>query len=202
MKNVIIVFGGAVNPVANHHLALAEQVYEEYKEVVDHILWMPVSDLYPKKGLIPAEHRVAMLKTVCATNPHFKTSTVEVDSPILLHTLDMLDQVQAQYPYHEIWCALGTDNLKQLDTWYQYETMLTKYKIVVMQRDKDNAADIIQTNPHFDNYVDSFKIATETIRGDGNSSAIRYKLAHGQSIRYLVPDIVYDYILSNDLYVK
>ncbi|MEG0501862.1 MAG: adenylyltransferase/cytidyltransferase family protein, partial [Cellulosilyticaceae bacterium] len=78
MNRVIVVFGGAFNPPTNSHFSLSEQICSEYEEI-EKVIFVPVSDKYPKEDLLPAEHRVEMLRKVCEKNNKFSVSTIEVD---------------------------------------------------------------------------------------------------------------------------
>lgn len=78
MNRVIVVFGGAFNPPTNSHFSLSEQICSEYEEI-EKVIFVPVSDKYPKEDLLPAEHRVEMLRKVCEKNNKFSVSTIEGD---------------------------------------------------------------------------------------------------------------------------
>lgn len=199
MRSVIIVFGGAFNPPTNSHFSLAEQVVSEYEEV-ERVLFLPVSDQYPKKDLLDAKHRVEMLKRVCEKNPYFEVCTLEVDSSRLLSTLESLERIQSDYPEHEIWFTMGTDNLRLITSWPGYEEILQKFKLLILERGDDTLWKVLEDDEELLTYKDRLLKAKDTIRSTCNSTLLRAKLRRGKSIRYLVPDEVYEYAKIKGLY--
>lgn len=199
MKSVIIVFGGAFNPPTNSHFSLAEQVVSEYEEV-EQVLFLPVSDHYPKQDLLGAEHRVEMLRRVCQKNPYFEVSTLEVDSSKLLNTLESLQTIQKEYPEHDIWFTMGTDNLRLFTSWPKYEEILEQFKLLVLERGEDTLQKILEIDDELVKYKGQFIKAKDTVRSTCNSTLLRSKLRRGKSIRYLVPDEVYEYAKIKGLY--
>ncbi len=100
-KRQIVMYGGAFNPPLNSHFSLAEQIVNENKQV-EKIIFVPVNSLYEKVELICNEHRYQMLKAVCDKNEKFEVSTIEMDSPRPLYTIETLQELQKQYPEYEI----------------------------------------------------------------------------------------------------
>ncbi|MGL4738972.1 MAG: nicotinate (nicotinamide) nucleotide adenylyltransferase [Cellulosilyticaceae bacterium] len=199
MKPVIIVFGGAFNPPTSSHFSLAEQVVSEYEEV-EQVLFLPVSDRYPKKDLLGAAHRVEMLRRVCEKNPYFEVCTLEVDSSRLLSTLESLERIQENYPEHEIWFTMGTDNLRLITSWPGYEEILNQFKLLVLERGEDCLEKVLEDDEELEPYREKLIKAKDTIRSNCNSTLLRSKLRRGKSIRYLVPDEVYEYAKIKGLY--
>lgn len=199
MKPVIIVFGGAFNPPTNSHFSLAEQVVSEYEEV-EKVLFLPVSDHYPKEDLLAAEHRVEMLSRVCEKNPYFEVSTLEVNSNRLLDTIESLTRIQKDYPEHDIWFTVGTDNLRLITSWPGYEEILTRFKLLILERGEDTVQKVLNDDEELNQYKDQFIKAKDTVRSNCNSTLLRNKLRRGKSIRYLVPDEVYEYAKIKGLY--
>ena len=100
-KKQIVMFGGAFNPPLNSHFSLAEQIVNENKQV-EKVIFVPVNSLYEKVELISNKHRYQMLKMVCDKNEKFEVSTIEMDSPRPLYTIETLQELQKQYPEYEI----------------------------------------------------------------------------------------------------
>lgn len=199
MKQVVVLFGGSFNPPTYSHLSLAEQVCSVYKQV-EKVLFMPVGDRYPKKDLLPAVHRVEMLRRVCEKNPYFEVSTIEVDAPCPLDSIETLRRVQNVYQEHDIWLTIGSDNLKLMATWPCYKEILQQFKCVVLERGHDRLSHIISNNSVLRPYQDRLISTHELIHSDCNATMIRQLLREGRSIRYLVPDEIYYYIKEKGLY--
>lgn len=199
MEKVIVVFGGSFNPPTNSHFSLAEQVCSLYAEV-EQVLFVPVADGYPKKDLLEAKYRVEMLERVCAKNPNFKVCRVEVDSPQLLNSIETLRAIAKLYPGYELWLTLGSDNLKLMPSWPGYKEILERYKCLVLERNHDLFGEIIDSHKVFKLYRDRLIKMEEMVHSDCNATLLRRNLRQGKSIRYLVPDEVYEYIRQKGLY--
>lgn len=199
MKQVIVAFGGSFNPPTNSHFSFAEQIYCSFKEV-DCIMFVPVSDLYPKKDLLSAQYRVEMLDLVCKKNSHFNVSTIETDSPVLLNSIETLRELQEAYKDHEIWLTLGTDNLELLTSWPGYQEILDKFKCLVLERDEDDFNTIVMQNEILKMNKDRLIKVKDSIHSDSSATLLRNKLREGKSIRYMLPDEIYFYIKEKGLY--
>ena len=127
-------------------------------------------------------------------------STIEIDCKELLYTIDSLRIIKDMYPNNQITFFMGSDNLKQIDTWKEFDVLMTDFLFIVINRNGDNTEKIVNENEKLKKYKNRFIHFEQTIRNDGNSSYIRSLLEKGKSIRYLVPDEVYYYIKENKLY--
>lgn len=196
----IVIFGGAFNPPHNLHFSLAEQIVSEYQGV-QKIVFMPVNSKYQKReALLSNEHRYNMLKMVCDSNEKFEVSKLEIDSDRPLYTIETLLKIQEENVDKEILFTMGTDNLKEFDTWHEAQKILDNFKILVLERDEDNMEDIINKNEFLSKNRASFIKFKNSIRSNLSSTYIRKKIRNGNSIRYLTLDSVYNYIKQNKLY--
>lgn len=198
MKKLIVVFGGAFNPITSAHLSVAQALINQFD--IEKVLFMPVSDNYKKENLARSSHRINMLNEVCKKNKNFAVSTIEIDCKELLYTIDSLRIIKDMYPNNQITFFMGSDNLKQIDTWKEFDVLMTDFLFIVINRNGDNTEKIVNENEKLKKYKNRFIHFEQTIRNDGNSSYIRSLLEKGKSIRYLVPDEVYYYIKENKLY--
>jgi len=198
-KKSIVIYGGSFNPPLNSHFSIAEQVLNEYKEV-DKIIFIPVNKKYSKKGLIENEHRYNMLNLVAEKNSSFIVSDVDMYGEKALYTIETLKKTEEQFKDKEIWFLIGSDNLKELHTWKCAEELVSKYKILVMEREKDNMEEIIQNNPLLLENKQNFRKLNPGMRSNYNSTYVRKQIKEGNSVRYLMPDEVYEYIEKNKLY--
>ena len=199
MEEIIVVFGGSFNPPLNSHFSLAEQIVSEY-EMIKKVIFVPVNSKYNKQGLIGNKERYEMLKLVCDKNPNFLVSDIEIKNMTPLYTIETLRILQKQYPNHTIWFTIGSDNLKQLDTWEKAEELVSDFKILVLERDKDKMEEIILQSPFLSDHQSAFIKVKNHVKSNMSSTFVRDKIKRGKSIRYLTPDEVYEYIQKNHLY--
>ena len=198
-RPLLAVFGGSFNPPLNSHFSLAEQIVQEYSNI-EKVIFVPVSQKYPKEGLIEDLHRYNMLKLVCDKNDKFIVSDIELKFERQLFTIETLEFIERDYPDYLIYFTIGTDNLKELSTWKLAEKLVSKFKIFVIERAEDNFDEIINNDIFLSNNKDAFIKLKENIRSNISSSFVREKLKNGKSIRYFTPDEVYYYIIENSLY--
>lgn len=198
-KNVLAIFGGSFNPPLNSHFSLAEQIINEYK-MIEKVIFVPVSTKYNKNGLISNYHRYNMLKLVCDKNEKFEVSDIEQKQKKQLETQETLELLQIQYPDYELYFTIGTDNLKDIPNWECKERLLKDFKILVIERDKDNMDEIINSDDFLLFHKDAFIKVKENIRSNISSTFVRNKIKNQKSIRYFTPDEIYYYIKENNLY--
>ncbi len=199
-KKVIAIFGGSFNPPINSHILFAKEILKKCKKI-EKIIFTPVSTKYQKLDLVDDEHRYNMLKLICEKQDKLEVSDIELKHDKQLYTIETLDLFKKQYGLeYEIWFIMGTDNLKELETWHEPERLLRDYKIVVLERDNDKLEDIIKK------YDILFRNKESLIKIEGinkinlSSTMIRDKLKNGESVDEYVPNEVLEYIKYNKLY--
>lgn len=196
----IVIFGGAFNPPHHLHFMFAEQIVNEI-ENVEKVIFMPVNSAYQKReALIDNEHRYNMLKMVCEKNEKFEVSRLEIDSNRPLYTIETLNKIQQENPEKEIIFTMGTDNLKEFYLWNEPQKILDNFKVLILERAEDNMEKIINSNDFLTKNSNSFIKLENNIRSNLSSTFLREKIRKGKSIRYLVPDSVYEYINKNKLW--
>ena len=199
-KKIIGLFCGSFNPPLFSHFSLAEQLLNSDKNI-EKIIFVPVSNKYNKQGLIMDEHRFNMLKLVCNKNPKFEVSNIELNTPRQPYTFETLLAMQKIYTEYEIRLIIGTDNLKELDSWYEIKQLLNRFKIIILARDEDNIEEIINNHILLSKYSSSFIKSNISIRTNLSSSFVRNEIKNHRSIRYLLPDEVIKYIAEKKLYI-
>lgn len=197
--NKIVVFGGSFNPPLNSHFSIAQNVLNQFDDV-EKIVFIPLNKKYGKNGMIENEHRYNMLKLVADKNDEFEVSRIDIDANRSLYSFEHLDEIQKNYPNKELLLLIGSDNLKEFSSWRNPEFVLSNYKILVMTRDTDNIEAIINDDELLKKHKDSIITINEDIRSNYSSTYVRKLLQENKSIRYLVPDEVYQYIKKNHLY--
>lgn len=198
-KKQIVVFGGCFNPPLNSHFSLAEQMVNEYNQI-EKILFVPVNSKYQKVDLISNEHRYQMLQLVCDKNEKFEVSRIEIDSQRALYTIETLTELQKTNTEYEICFTMGSDNLKELETWHKAEEIVRDFKIYVFERDRDNIEEMIQASQFLKSNQQAFIKVENKIKTNLSSTFARERIREGKSIKYLAPDEIVSYIKENNLY--
>ena len=199
-KGSIVVFGGSFNPPLNSHFSIAQQVLNQFEEV-EKVIFVPINKIYKKKGLLDNEHRYNMLKLVTDKNEKFEISDIDFKDEKSSLTIESLEEIEKQFSDKQIWYIVGTDNLKILYTWKRAEDLVSKYKILVMERENDRIQEIVEENPLYAKYKQNFIAIDQGIRSNYNSTYVRNQIKKGKSVRYLLPNEVLEYIEKNKLYI-
>lgn len=201
-KPKICIFGGAFNPVTNLHMSMAERVIEEFN--IEHFIFEPVNDNYNKAGLVDSEYRVRMLNDAVkfADNPHILVGDYEVSQLVQPTTCQTLDAYSKMYKNHDIYCVVGSDNLKKMSSWESGEDLLKKYHVVCIQREGDDNIyqDIIIQDELLSRYSNKIHVIYENTTNNISSTKVRALAKAGKSIKWLVPKPVAKYIKDYKIY--
>ncbi|KRM21122.1 nicotinate-nucleotide adenylyltransferase [Latilactobacillus graminis] len=182
------IMGGTFNPPHIGHLVMAEQVRSQLG--LDKVLFMP--DANPphvdEKKTLPAKHRVAMVERAIANNPHFELDLMEIERGGVSYTYDTIVTLKQQHPEIDYYFIIGGDMVDYLPTWHRIDDLVKLVQFVGVKR-----TGYKQQTPYPVLWVDAPVI-------DISSTQIRNKLQQGCSVRYLVPDLVFEYIQKEGLY--
>ena len=198
-KKIIAVFGGSFNPPINSHVLLAKQILEKCKQI-EKVIFVPVSTKYKKEELVEDKHRFNMLKIICDKESKMEVSDIELTSDVQLYTIQTLDAFKQKYIDKDIYFIMGTDNLKELETWSEAERMLKEYKIIVLERENDNLYELIENSKFLKKYKNSLIKIQGINRIFLSSTMIRDKIKNGENVEQYMPKKILEYIKKNKLY--
>jgi len=190
MKKVGLFFG-SFNPVHIGHMIIANFMVTQ--TALDQV-WFIVSPHNPhkdKKTLAKAYDRLHLVRLAIKENSHFKASDIEFNLPQPSYTIDTLTYLKEKYPEKEFVLIMGGDNLGTFHKWKNYEQILEHYSIFVYKRPSYDLGELTN-HPK----VHLFDAPLMSI----SASYIRKCIREGHSIEYLVPDVVYEYIGSSNMY--
>lgn len=194
-KSGIAVFGGSFNPPTIAHISLAKQVLAKMDNL-EKVILVPVSTRYNKNGLASDEIRFNMLEQICAKEPGLEVSRLELDSDKQLYTIETLRKIKQQNPNKQIYFVLGTDNLKELETWHKVYELLSGFNFIVLKRDEDIVSDIIDKSTILKKYKSSFFELKGIDTVDLSSSYVRKRIQDGETIVGLVPSQIEKMVLE------
>jgi len=141
-----------------------------------------------------------MLKLVANNNNKFIISEMDFYGDKSLPTIETIEKTQQQYPDKQICFLTGSDNLKEIHTWNRAEDIVSKYKLIIMERGCDNIEEIIGNNSLLLKNKQNIIRLNQEIRSNCSSTYIRNQIKNKKSIRYLVPEEVVEYIEKYKLY--
>lgn len=200
MQKAIAVYGGSFNPPTSAHFAIAEQVVEDFPHI-EKVVFVPVGDAYRKEGLISAEQRVQMVEEVCRMNGNFEVSRVEVANSRALHTYETLEMLSKEYTGYELCFLMGRDNLENISSWGNAEKLLENYRLMVFNRGALGVQELLDKDEWLKERSSRIQSVDSVVQTNCSSTKIRERIRQGKSVRYLVPDEVYQHIMDFKLYV-
>ena len=196
------IFGGTFNPVHLGHLIMAQDALEHFE--LSKVLFVPCANP-PHKAttdLAPARHRLAMLESALEGELRFEISEIELRRGGTTYTIDTIRTLAAAYPGVELCFIIGADSLAELHLWKDIGSLLNLCRIVTIARPGVDLAGMKGTDLKLPaSWAE--RLLADVRAGhlvNVSSTDIRYRVAEGLSIRYLVPPGVDMYITEHSLY--
>ena len=188
-KMRIGIMGGTFNPVHLGHLNMAEQVRKKLD--LDEIWFIP-NNIPPHKQMdsnITTKDRLAMLSLAMRLNPHFRIMLLEILRGGVSYTVDTLRYLKKRAPRNQYYLIMGSDEVESFPKWKDPEIITRLATLVGVKR------------PNYQVESKYPMIWVDAPSLEISSSYIRQNVAMGQSIRYLVPEKVWQYIQERGLYL-
>lgn len=176
----IALFGGSFDPPHLGHQMVC--LYVLATEPID-ALWIVPTHLHAfGKPLTPFEHRLALCRRMAEPfGPKVEVSAVERERGGVSRTADTVRHLLAARPDDEFSLIVGADLLAEIPAWYDGEALQRMVPFLVVGRG---------------GYAGGEGLAMPEV----SSSAVRARLARGESCRHLVPRRVLDYVDEHGLY--
>ena len=189
----VAVYGGTFNPPHYGHLIVAESVAETLR--LEKVIFVPTNRPPHKgmQGLAPASDRLAMTRIAIEGNQRFEVSDAEVSRGGLSYTIDTLKAVASHHPGVRLKLLIGADNIFDFDGWKSPADILDLADLVVMTRP---GYDLQKSPAGFPSHASLATVPQIGISG----TDIRRRVKFRQSIRYLVPPAIEEYIRRHGLY--
>jgi len=188
------VMGGTFDPIHFGHLRAAENAREALS--LDLVAFLP-SAVPPHRAapLTAAADRLAMAVLATSSHPRFEAWDAELRRPGLSYTVETMAALVAERPADVFVLIVGSDTWPEMTGWREPQRLLSLVEVAVVERPGDEVPPL--TPP--------FPDARGVVRVGGpalpiSATAIRERVRRGESVRYLAPDAVVDYIAERRLY--
>jgi len=181
----IAIYGGTFDPIHHGHLILAREALETLH--LDKVIFVPVavSPFKARAAAATGDMRLKMLHAAIEGEEGFTVNDCELRRPPPSWTIDTVLEIGQRETGSEIYLLIGEDNVVTLDRWRRFNELKEMVRFVVLDRTGS------QTQR-------KYQIVRRKI--DISATEIRQRVAHGQSIRYLVPPAVEEIIQREKLY--
>jgi nicotinate-nucleotide adenylyltransferase len=179
------IYGGSFDPIHHGHLILACEASEALN--LEKIVFVPAAMSPFKTGPAVAngDMRLKMLRAAIEGEEGFEIDDCELRRPPPSWTIDTVLEIRKRETDAEIYLLIGEDTVATLDRWRRFDELNKLVRFLVLDRTGS------QTRS-------DYQIVRRKI--DISATDIRKRVAHGQSIRYLVPPAVEEIIQREKLY--
>jgi nicotinate-nucleotide adenylyltransferase len=181
------ILGGTFDPPHYGHLLIANEVLEALE--LDEVWFTPNQEPpHKQKSKVSNADRITMLDLAIEGHPKFKINTIELERQGRSYTVDTMKILTDMHPGEQFYFIIGADMIEYLPKWHKIDELMELVRFVGVNRPEYEET---TTFPIMHVRVPEFAVT---------SSLIRNRCCEEQSIRYLLPDSVRDYIEENRLY--
>lgn len=181
--------GGTFDPVHLAHLIAASEVCEKLD--LDEVIFIPAGNPWQKAGteISPADTRLQLVDLAIKDDPRFRSSDIEIRRAGPTYAVDTVRELLSENPDNQYFWIVGADVLVGMPTWHEFNELRNIVQIVAVNRNGISQADV-----SFDYLfveIPEFRIS---------STEIRNRVKENNSIKYLVPEPVEQFISETGLY--
>ena len=183
-------FLGFFNPIHIGHKVIVSYM-AEFSDLQQ--VWFVVSPQNPlknKKTLLDQYHRIQIIRRDVEDQNNLFVSDIELALPVPSYTINTLVHLKEKYPDYIFSLIMGSDNIKTLNKWKNYQQILEDYKIYVYPRYGYE----VKLEHNNITYLDGVPMM------DISAMFIRKSIKQGRDISSLVPCKAWKYIEEMNFY--
>lgn len=214
ITNPIAIFGGTFNPIHYGHLRLAEEWRQVFALPCVHLLPAGLPPHRPAPRVSPLQ-RLAMVRLAIEGDPCLKVDTRDVLKSSPCYSIETVQSLRQEFgATRPIYWLMGADSFLTLPQWEEWQTLMSLVHIVVARR-PSYMLDAQEMHPELAAcFQTQFNADWRQLQGAGggitqlastalaiSSTQIRGLCKKQQSIRYLLPNAVMNYIETHKLYL-
>ena len=193
------ILGGTFDPIHLGHLVIAEQVTDALG--LERVIFVP-SGVPPHKPAssvkASGEDRSRMVEVAIGGNGKFCMDRIEIDAREAMYSVDTVPLVKERYEGDEWYFILGSDEVSNLLSWKEPDRLLEEAYVAAAARPGYDISNLDHLAEALENYHKI--VPVECTLMNISATRIRRMVSEGESVRYLVPDGVYEFIHDRGLY--
>ena len=193
------IFGGTFDPIHNLHLFIAESARRI--EGLDQVLFVPANHQhYRAQPLAAAEDRCAMVRAAIAGNDAFLFDDTDLRDDASGYTADLIPGLRERYRDAAFTFIIGADSLVN-SQWVRFDEVLESLeRFVIAPRAGIRREAVERAIASVESRLREKIRVLNIPELPESGTLLRSLLAQRQSVRYLVPDAVWQYIATHALY--
>ena len=171
-------------------------IYRKYG--LDRVIFITDGNPPHKSANVTAKQRFEMTHIAIADNSAFEEDDFEINRSEKSYTVNTLGYLKEKYPNNDLFFIIGEDSLNDFDKWYKPDKILEMCSLLVFPRKslKSLTETIKVVKEKMNGRI--FPISAPVFRI--SSTDIRNRVKNGQTVRYMLPENVRDYINKYHLY--
>jgi nicotinate-nucleotide adenylyltransferase len=209
------ILGGTFNPIHVGHLRAAEEIGEDLALEKVYLIPSGIPPHKPQAPIADFSHRLQMVRLASTLSPLLEAWDIEGIRGGFSYSIETLKSFHSAFgPSLELFFIIGTDAFLEIRTWKEYRNLFGYASFVVIQRPGHTTErltaflDSLDVGFRWDSKGKCFRHPSGTLLFqkditlmDISASTIREKVAKGESIRFLVPEVVREYIEKTGVYL-
>ena len=182
--------GGTFDPPHVAHMVVAEAAFRQLG--LQQVWFVPAGVPWQKEGtpVTAARHRWGMTIATTSDIPYLRADDREITRSGSSYTIDTLTDLAGMIPT----LILGADAAARIRSWHRAEEVLERARIAVAPRPGTARQAVEEAVGRPVRWLDSPPLAISGTR-------LRRRAAAGHSLRFLVREPVWRYIVAHDLYL-
>ncbi len=193
MKKVGLL-GGTFDPIHNAHLLMAEVTREEAQ--LDQIWFLPTRVPPHKQGksVTADHHRLKMIEQSIKDIPYFQLCLKEFEREGPSYTYETIQALQREHASIHFVFIIGADMVEYLPKWHKIDDLTRQIEFVGVGRPG--------WSMHPDHSYTKAVREVDMPPMELSSTVIRERCKQEKSVRFMVPEVVFQYINHHALYVE
>ena len=129
--NSMVIYGGSFDPVTNAHIEIIKKLSSLFEKVV--VVPTNISPFKKRGAVANSIDRVVMLKKSLSGLNNVEVSNYEINKDGISFTIDTVKYFKEEYNM-PIYIAIGSEMLKKLNKWHDFDTLKTMVRFFVITR--------------------------------------------------------------------
>ncbi|MGY8813401.1 MAG: nicotinate-nucleotide adenylyltransferase [Gammaproteobacteria bacterium] len=211
MSKPVGILGGSFDPVHYGHLRLALECKQRLD--LEKVIFVPLNIPSHRAPLqASANQRFQMLQLATKDVKGLEVTDIEIKRNNTSYTIDTLKELRDTYQEQSICLIIGMDAFQEFDTWKEWQKIVDIAHLIIINRpnsqqdiNKDRLIALyesrkVSVKESIHNSIHGNILKLDIPALEISSSRIRELVQSNNSIKFLLPDDVLEYITNKQIY--